>query len=275
VMFRESPSFIVAGEIVKTTRMYAMSVSPLTKEILERISPTLYSRLKRFAPEPSVQAAIPRKQKVPVELRSEPSVKTKFQEGDRKKHAHLPELDRGFAVSGIVFPIEEIKKKKKVRLDWERFKPLREAFAACPPERLKGYLGVVLYNHKFFLDNEKLSVIVKIASWLNPEQDLTKKWPRNRLFNIHEDLSELVLAFPAILQLSQWKDKSNELGFVALFTDGDGNYYFRVSRGFHTAITESLASLETFIDEAASLLTGENREYVNEIYRKLASFFED
>jgi hypothetical protein len=27
-MFRENPDFIVAGEIVRTTRMYAMSVSP-------------------------------------------------------------------------------------------------------------------------------------------------------------------------------------------------------------------------------------------------------
>lgn len=28
VMFKENPDFIVAGEIVRTTRMYAMSVSP-------------------------------------------------------------------------------------------------------------------------------------------------------------------------------------------------------------------------------------------------------
>lgn len=275
VMFRESPSFIVAGEIVKTTRMYAMSVSPLTKEILERISPTLYARLKRFAPEMPVQAAIQKKQKVPMELHGESLAKAKAQDRGQKKHIHLPELEKGFAVSGTVFPVEEVKKKKKVRLDWDTFKPLREAFAACPPERLKGYLGVINYKHKIFLDNEKLSVIVKIASWLDPEKDLTKKWPRNKLFNIHEHLSELVLAFPSILQLSVWKDKSNELGFVGLFTDGEGNYYFRVSRGFHTAITESLASLETFIDEAGSMLTGENREYVNELYRKLASFFED
>jgi HrpA-like RNA helicase len=37
VMFRSDPQYIVAGEIVRTSRMYAMSVSPLSREILERL----------------------------------------------------------------------------------------------------------------------------------------------------------------------------------------------------------------------------------------------
>ena len=36
-MFRTNPLYIVAGEIVKTSRMFAMSVSPLTKNLLEKI----------------------------------------------------------------------------------------------------------------------------------------------------------------------------------------------------------------------------------------------
>jgi HrpA-like RNA helicase len=37
VMFRSDPQFIVAGEIVRTSRMYAMSVSPLSREILDKL----------------------------------------------------------------------------------------------------------------------------------------------------------------------------------------------------------------------------------------------
>jgi HrpA-like RNA helicase len=37
VMFRSNPMYIVAGEIVRTSRMYAMSVSPLSREIVERL----------------------------------------------------------------------------------------------------------------------------------------------------------------------------------------------------------------------------------------------
>jgi HrpA-like RNA helicase len=44
VMFRSDPQYIVAGEIVRTSRMYAMSVSPLSKEILERINPLFLTK---------------------------------------------------------------------------------------------------------------------------------------------------------------------------------------------------------------------------------------
>ena len=46
VMFRQDPLYIVAGEIVRTSRMFAMSVSPLTKSVLEQISPSLPEQLE-------------------------------------------------------------------------------------------------------------------------------------------------------------------------------------------------------------------------------------
>ena len=45
VMFRQNPVFIVAGEIVRTSRTFAMSVSPLTRPMLDKINPALYERL--------------------------------------------------------------------------------------------------------------------------------------------------------------------------------------------------------------------------------------
>jgi ATP-dependent helicase HrpA len=47
VMYKENPQYIVAGEIVRTTRMYAMSVSPLRKDMLSRISPRLEGLIGR------------------------------------------------------------------------------------------------------------------------------------------------------------------------------------------------------------------------------------
>ena len=44
-MFKTDPLFIVAGEIVRTSRTFAMSVSPLTKALLEKISPNLEEKL--------------------------------------------------------------------------------------------------------------------------------------------------------------------------------------------------------------------------------------
>jgi hypothetical protein len=69
------------------------------------------------------------------------------------------------------------------------------------------------------------------------------------------------------------KDKSKELGFICLFTDGAGQYWFKCSRGFHTALNESIASLEALIDETADTLDASSKETVNTLYRKLNSFF--
>ena len=44
-MFRQDPLYIVAGEIVRTSRMFAMSVSPLTKNILNRLPGNIYFQL--------------------------------------------------------------------------------------------------------------------------------------------------------------------------------------------------------------------------------------
>ena len=41
-MFSQRPEYIVAGEILRTSRMYAMSVSPLSADLLHEISPRLY-----------------------------------------------------------------------------------------------------------------------------------------------------------------------------------------------------------------------------------------
>ena len=46
VIFKQNPVFIVAGEIVRTSRIFAMSVSPLTKPMLDIINPSLYEKLQ-------------------------------------------------------------------------------------------------------------------------------------------------------------------------------------------------------------------------------------
>ncbi|WNZ39174.1 ATP-dependent RNA helicase, partial [Treponema pallidum] len=46
-VYKDRPKFIVAGEIVRTSRMYAMSVSPLSKKIAELIAPALLERRGR------------------------------------------------------------------------------------------------------------------------------------------------------------------------------------------------------------------------------------
>jgi hypothetical protein len=69
-----------------------------------------------------------------------------------------------------------------------------------------------------------------------------------------------------------WKKNSKDLGFLGLFTDGGGNYWFRSSRGFHTSLNESLSSLETLIDELGEEVDLEQKHIVNQCYRRLSDY---
>jgi hypothetical protein len=55
-----------------------------------------------------------------------------------------------------------------------------------------------------------------------------------------------------------------------LHADGGGSYWFRSSRGFHTSLNESLASLESLIDELGDADI-EIKRAVNSCYRRLSN----
>ena len=84
----------------------------------------------------------------------------------------------------------------------------------------------------------------------------------------------LLSALDFVLKVTIAKSKTKELGFISLYTNGKGIYWFKVSRGFPTALNESLSSLETLIDETAVALTNEQKSKVNILYRKLNSLYE-
>jgi RNA helicase HrpA len=259
VMYRENPDYIVAGEIVRTTRMYAMSVSPLNRRMLARISPLVAEAfLKQKQPGPSVK---------------ESGGKAGQAAGLQGMAVPARDFTNRIKIGGEIFDLVQEKKRKKALLDWDRFKKARDSFAGDEAGAFKGMLGVITIGSKRLMDGEKLETILRIAQWLNPDEDIKRDWPRKKQFSTHDDLSGLVAVLDHVLQASYWKPKHPELGFVALFTDGDGSYWFRVSRGFHTALNESLASLESLVDEVAETATAEQKEKVSQLYGKLSAFF--
>jgi hypothetical protein len=64
------------------------------------------------------------------------------------------------------------------------------------------------------------------------------------------------------------------LGFLALYTDRQGNYWFRGAKGFHTALSESLSSLESLADELAGAERQTDTDEVNAAYRRLSALLE-
>jgi HrpA-like RNA helicase len=261
VMFKENPQYIVAGEIIRTTRMYAMSVSPLSRRVLEKLSPELFAALGGRTDQGEVK---------PKKVR---------------------DFTHNIKIGSEVFEIETFKGKKTVILPWERLARVKDSI---PADRsiYKGLRGTITINGKYtLLAEEKLTLILKLVPALAVDGALNRTWPRKTNFRAQENLPALLEALPLLVTPAIWKQNARgnsrgtrgdargtspgkadrkELGFICLFTDGMGNYWFKCSRGFHTSLGESLASLETLIDELGEDVDVSFKHIVNQSYRRLS-----
>jgi HrpA-like RNA helicase len=255
VMFRRSPDsqnarYIVAGEIVRTTRMYAMSVSPLSPAALEKISPRL----------PAAFGEIP----------------GGGSEQDRRSRERLKrprDFTNNIKIGSEIFAIETVKGKKQVTLPWERLARVRNAGGAPDGGFYRGLRGTVMVRGKYtLLAGEKLDLILTLIPGLDVDGAFDRDWPRKRQFNSQNDLEDLLAYLPSLVSPAVWKQGRKELGFLCLFTGGENNYWFKCSRGFHTALNESMASVESLIDELGDEVDVEKKHIVNQTYRRLSDY---
>lgn len=277
-MFRTNPMYIVAGEIVRTSRIFAMSVSPLTKSQLEKIQPGLEKNLNSLRKERSKNRSL-----IPAfEYSEEQFFKDEYsKKHDKKKKKESSKNKDSITIGHFTFEINKIKGKQVAIL------PLNELII-CVKEKdftkdnelrmkissLKG--KVILKNAYTLLNGEKLELILKIASNLNLIPIDEKKFNRKLNINIYElnGIKNLCNSLDFILNVAIAKSKNKEMGFICCFTDNNGNYWFKVSRGFSTALSESLSTLENLIDECEDKFTDEEKSKINSIYRRLNNFYE-
>ena len=271
VLFRQDPLFIVAGEIVRTSRMYAMSVSPLTKSLLHQISPTLLNLLENT--------------KSPKDKKTNEKEKTSKKEKEIKQKLQKDETISGIKVSSDsitlgnqTFDIKKVKGKKQVQLSFDRFiYATTNDLNSKQMKQISDLKGKIIYSNNYeLLTGEKLELIIKLAKSLNLRPIDEKDWNRKLNINIYEKNTTelLVSSLENVLKVAIAKKKSREYGFICLFTDDNGNYWYKVSRGFITALNESLSSLET-LAEKTEIFTEEQLEKINNLYRLLTSLYKD
>ena len=277
-MFRTDPMYIVAGEIVRTSRMFAMSVSPLTKGMLAKIDPSLEKELNILKKSKDKSRSL----SSGFEYEAKGSFKEEYEKAHRKKSKEKDKHTNEIKIGSSVFSVKKVKGKQLVIL------PLSQLLV-CAKEndfssdnelhlKLSTLKGKVTVKNGFeMLNGEKLELIFKIANILNLIPIEEEKFDRKLNININEEqgIDKLCKAMEYALNVAVAKAKSKEMGFIAAFTDNNGNYWFKVSRGFSTALSETLSTLETLIDEAKAVFSDEQKNRLNEIYRKLNNFYED
>jgi len=250
VMFRMNPQFIVAGEIVRTTRMYAMSVSPLSLKTLEKISPALI---------PGLNVDKGRREKETSDRPPSKSPRRNF--------------TNNVKICSEVFEIETVKGKKQVILPWEKLKKVIPQIGSETASMYKNLHAVIILDTGYrLLAGEKLRLILSLLPSLDLEDAPNVNRFGREKFNSSSNLDELLAVLPNLVKPALWKQGKKELGFICLFTDGNGNYRLGCSRGFNTSLNESLASVETLIDELGDDVDIEKKHIVNQTYRRLADY---
>jgi ATP-dependent helicase HrpA len=235
VMFRENPTYIVAGEIVRTSRTWAHSVSPLRRAWLKRISPELERQL------------------VPVGAGKGEKA------GEKRKRDSTNYVKIGEELFDVRI---EKGKKKTVILPWEKIK---RAVATGSPQLLPHYYklrGKLVIGEHTACNGMRLSTILKLIPRIEPAKTV-ENIPEGT-FTVGEDLSRLEGYLSSLLNLCGLAKKRKQLGFLALHTDGQGNYWFKGTRNYLTALKESLYSLEALADEQNG-----RSERINRVYRDL------
>ncbi|TFG64815.1 MAG: ATP-dependent RNA helicase [Spirochaetales bacterium] len=244
VMFKERPDFIVAGEVMRTTRMYARSVSPLEKDWLPQISRDILSTFG------SVSAP-----------RDKPSRQAK------EPSAHI-------LIGTEMFNLANYKGKKKIAvLPWEKISAVVKNGNLSISRTYKGVRGTVVYGDYELMSGEKIITILKVLPWIDIGNMFDKEQVKPSTFKCPEDLHKLVEKTDIILKLCRIK-KKKQLGFMGLYTDGSGNFWFKCARGYHTALSQSLASLDILADLIDTVESPALFAKVNALYRKLSQFFE-
>jgi RNA helicase HrpA len=247
VMFKESPRFIVAGEIVRTSRTYARSVSPLEESWIRRISPLLARNL--MEQEPGYQPA--------------------------KKKKRREDTTWQIRIGTRLFPLRAKKGKKKIAiLAWDDLaKALDEEPVVLP--QFHSLKGKLVHDGIEILSGVKVAEIMRIAQYIDPPRDLVSEWPSTAAYDSYSASEELCEDLDMILKMTRTKKSGKAVGFLTLQTDGNGLYWFKPQRNFYTSVAESLGALEQFADELGPAIDKPAHEAVNHAYRRLAEILEE
>lgn len=250
VMFRQNPVYIVAGEIVRTSRIFAMSVSPLTRDMLDKISPDLSARL--MASKESARKSAFSDDHTERKDRTASGKKGGKIRGQQDNQDDFS-AESALSLGGILFETKKIKGKKTAILPLD---PLIQAIGAEKDKdklsacgKLKGV--VTLRDGGTLLNGEDIALITQVAEIIDLRPLSEKKWNRKMNVSISQPLEkeQLIDSLEWILRTAIARQKDREYGFITLHNNSNGSYWFRVSRGFTTALMETHASLERLVEE--------------------------
>lgn len=233
VLFKTDPEFIVAGEVIRTSRMFCMSVSPLSRGTVKALCPAL------------------------------------LKGAGKKEEKNENEMKIG----GEVFEIRRLKGKRTLLLPLDKFKgALKKAGKTALPEIRS---AIVLIDKAVLMRGERLDFAAKIVNSLSfaPLKEAVVK--ESFTLKNKKNASEIVRFLPLLLRPVRLKN--DEYGFLSLkSTESASNIYrFKAEQKISKAISESLSSLESLMQEDENLFSEKDKSTIGKLYRKLNELYSE
>lgn len=230
--FKTLPRFIIAGEIVQTSRLYARSVSPLEREWLDDISPGLYAQLTSLSKGEGAKG------------------KEGEIEATRERGRAIPTVQKGsVVVYDRAYPTEESGKKKKAKpiaiIPLEDL-PTLFAINEKAPRRPKNFPASLLWRGFYIHRGDTFSSILQLNGKLRPERGILDNPPMGT-YTIDE-AGQLFDNLEWILAFTKNKRERRQLFFVELVESGGGTFRFAANRDCFDALDTSLYTLMVLID---------------------------
>ena len=235
--FRTAPQYLLAGEIVYTSRMYARTVSPLKKEWLDEISPSLASRIRNLCKDNGSKADKSRTNN----SRSEKQMATDLGKKPKQCYVYDMVFDLGY-MSGK-------KDKPFAIIPYSSLPKLANAYkkATRHPKNINAALE---YRGYYIGLGSKLQDLVRLNGRINFKDDGFVESPCQQVFDL-DNLEELVPYLDQLMKLSPLRIK-NRLGFVELLINRN-SAFFHVNASFTEALNNTAYSLLILSDERPSL----------------------
>lgn len=269
VLFRSKPQYIVAGEIFKTSKTFACSVSSIKPAWIKELSPRIFTQLNESTGWIEKQQQLADKRKERKNTTSAPH-QSSFGAENRpiqKETQPLRLLGKEFAV------VRTERKKSFVEIPLQELAPLVKKGKKLP-KTPHFYRGTLLFQGYQLQKEEKISHLLKIIPHLAIDTQIRRKPPQgNYQVSDTQKLPQLVHHLTYVMRLAPVKPKSNTLGFITLESDGKDNCWFTSRANYFHALETTLYSLEVLADKFPKKQK-RLKTQVNKLYRTLLTIYE-
>lgn len=272
-MYGEPARYLVAGEIVRTSRTYARSVSPLNREEVRAVSPELLADL--------IAAARPgkgggRERAEGRRRRAEPEGRGRRQSGARSGAGNGREAGRAADAAaqvhllGQVFSLGEHGKRRLITLPWEQAAPLARRAGRRALAGHRELRGRIVLEGAEIMAGARLGALFEVLKKIDPAHRLDGEWPRDTL-RLPQDAGALPERLDYVLALSPRRAGGSKLSFVTLQSDGERAFWLAARRNLQNAVADSLAALEVLVDAAEPAPDGAWQARLNAVYRRVSN----